>query len=78
MTRAPKTIQKIEYGIATQQSGGEGAAQASANRRVLVTHSDGVQEVVEIVNDLGMKFDLENVTKTLLSQGVRDIINVNF
>jgi Ca2+-binding EF-hand superfamily protein len=38
-------------------SGGVGAAANSANRRVLVTHSDGTQSVEEIKNDLGLKAD---------------------
>jgi len=63
---------------AWHMSGGEGAAAGTACRRVLVIHSDNSQEVVEVQNDLGMKFDIENVTKALLNQGVRDIIDIKF
>jgi len=52
-------------------SGGEGQAANTANRRVLVTHSDGSQSVVEIDDDLGIKSDNKNVMmKRLRQQGV--------
>merc|ERR1719217_381540 len=35
-------------------SGGEGAAANTSDLRVLVTHSDGSEEVVEVMNDLGL------------------------
>ena len=48
-------------------SGGTGAAANSANRRVLVTKDDGSQEVQEIRNDLGIKYN----DKKALTQAVR-------
>merc|ERR1711907_201255 len=39
---------------AWHMSGGEGWAANTSCRRVLVTHGDGSQEVVEIENDLGV------------------------
>ena len=36
-------------------SGGEGQAANSSNLRVLVTMADGSQQVVEVINDLGLK-----------------------
>jgi len=35
-------------------AGGKGWCESSANKRVLVTHTDGTQSVVEMENDLGM------------------------
>lgn len=59
---------------AWHMSGGEGAAANSSCRRVLVVHSDGVQEVVEIQDDLGLgKFDVPAIKKRLERQGVKDI-----
>lgn len=59
-------------------SGGEGAAANSSNRRVLVIHSDGTQEVVEIKDDFGMnnKFERSAIIRKLEKQGVRDIADV--
>lgn len=52
-------------------SGGEGEAANSANRRVLVTHSDGTQSVVEIENDMGLKpNDTAGMIQRLRAQGV--------
>ena len=52
-------------------SGGKGAAANSANRRVLVTHSDGTQSVEEIKNDLGIKADDDDeMVRRLKGQGV--------
>ena len=43
----------------------------SANRRVLVTHSDGTQSVEEIKNDLGIKADDDDeMVRRLKGQGV--------
>jgi len=55
-------------------SGGEGASANSANKRVLVTRSNGKQEVVEIKNDLGMpeagtKEERAEIMKRLKAQG---------
>jgi len=58
-------------------SGGEGAAENSANRRVLVVHSDGEEEVVEIKNDMGLDIrDRDDVIRRLQRQGVQDIYKV--
>ena len=52
-------------------SGGKGACANSANRRVLVTNSDGSQSVVEIKNDLGLKADdKKGMVARLRAQGV--------
>jgi hypothetical protein len=52
-------------------SGGEGWCANSANRRVLVTGSDGKQSVQEIKNDLGLKADDDaGMTSRLRAQGV--------
>jgi Ca2+-binding EF-hand superfamily protein len=56
---------------AWHMSGGVGAAENSANRRVLVTHADGTQEVVEIKNDLGLEAgDTAGLLQRLSLQGV--------
>ncbi len=58
-------------------SGGEGEAGNSSNRRVLVTKSDGTQDVVEIKNDLGLDIkDTKEVLKRLKQQGV-DAVKVS-
>jgi hypothetical protein len=45
--------------------------------RVLVTHSNGAQEVVDIFNDLGLdKKNFQDMTKRLSRQGVEDIKKV--
>uniref|UniRef100_A0A7S1M7Y2 EF-hand domain-containing protein n=1 Tax=Neobodo designis TaxID=312471 RepID=A0A7S1M7Y2_NEODS len=55
-------------------SGGEGAAQNTSCKRVLVEFKDGTQRVVEITNDLGLKFDnMQAVRRRLEQQGVKDI-----
>jgi Ca2+-binding EF-hand superfamily protein len=52
-------------------SGGEGQAANTANRRVLVTKSDGSQYVEEIKNDLGLKRgDTAGMMARLSAQGV--------
>jgi len=57
---------------AWHMSGGDGAAANSANKRVLVTHADGTQEVVEIKNDLGLKEgDTADLLRRLSLQGVQ-------
>jgi len=62
---------------AWHMSGGSGAAENSACRRVLVIHKDGSQEVVEIKDDLGLgKFDVPAITKRLQQQGVKDIATI--
>jgi len=59
-------------------SGGEGWSENTANRRVLVTHNDGTQEVVEIKNDLGIKADdVQAMKKALQLQGVKDMKSVS-
>lgn len=58
-------------------SGGEGQSANSSNKRVLVTHSDGSQSVVEIQNDLGLKpNDKSDIMRRLKAQGV-DVIAVS-
>lgn len=57
-------------------SGGEGDAYNTANRRVLVTHSDGSEEVIEIIDDLGCGNSLEEIRQRLLEQGVQDIHHI--
>lgn len=58
-------------------SGGEGQSANSSNKRVLVTHSDGSQSVVEIQNDLGLKpNDKAEMMRRLKAQGV-DVIAVS-
>jgi len=57
---------------AWHMSGGVGAAANSANLRVLVTHDDGSQEVVEIKNDLGLsEGDSQGILRRLKQQGVQ-------
>jgi Ca2+-binding EF-hand superfamily protein len=52
-------------------SGGQGQAANSANRRVLVTHTDGRQTVEEIQNDLGLRpDDKQHMLSQLKKQGV--------
>jgi calcyphosin len=52
-------------------SGGQGASANSANRRVLVTNSDGSQSVVEIKKDLGLRGDdKQGMMDRLRAQGV--------
>lgn len=58
-------------------SGGTGASANTANRRVLVVHSDGAEEVVEIKKELGL--DIKNflaVKRALEAQGVTDIADI--
>lgn len=55
-------------------SGGEGQSQCTSCLHVLVEHSDGSQEVVEVINDLGLdKNNYQDVVKRLTQQGVEDI-----
>jgi len=59
---------------AWHMSGGEGWAENTSCKRVLVVHSDDSQEVVELTNDLGLDTsDINVVRKKLESQGVVDI-----
>jgi len=63
---------------AWHMSGGEGWAENTANKRVLVTHSDNSQEVVELTNDLGVDTkDVNSVRRKLESQGLRDIMRID-
>ena len=58
-------------------SGGTGQAANSANRRVLVTRSDGTQGIEEIKNDLGLKNDdKKGMIARLKAQGV-DVVGGN-
>ena len=55
-------------------SGGEGVCENTANRRVLVIHSDGKESVEEIKNDLGIgPNDTDRMREELTKQGVSDI-----
>ena len=55
-------------------SGGEGWSANTANRRVLVTHTDGSQSVEELKNDLGIgPKDLDKMRAQLVKQGINDI-----
>ncbi|CUE85253.1 calcium-binding protein, putative [Bodo saltans] len=55
-------------------SGGEGVAQNTTARRVLVTFHDKTQRVVELENDLGIgPRDLDKMMAKLASQGVKNI-----
>src|SRR5690606_3220851 len=52
-------------------SGGEGWSANTANRRVLVTHSDGRQTVEEITDDLGLRADDKaGMKQRLRAQGI--------
>ena len=58
-------------------SGGEGEAENSANLRVLITRSDGKQEVVEVKNDLGLKRKTDpgyiaDLERRLRAQGLKN------
>lgn len=55
-------------------SGGDGASQCTSCLHVLVEHSDGSQEVVEVRNDLGLDVDnYQEIVGRLAQQGVQDI-----
>ncbi|CAM9328432.1 unnamed protein product [Discosporangium mesarthrocarpum] len=59
-------------------SGGQGQAANSTCRRVLVTHLDGAQEVLEIEDDLGVaSSDMGLIKKRLQQQGVQEIASVS-
>ncbi|GMI33900.1 hypothetical protein TeGR_g2037 [Tetraparma gracilis] len=62
-------------------AGGKGWCESSANKRVLVTHSDGSQSVVEMQNDLGMpqpgtKEEAAEIVLRLKKQGV-DVMGID-
>lgn len=58
-------------------TGGEGVVENTANRRVLVVHSDGSEEVVEIKKDLGVRADdVAEIRRRLIAQGVKDIARI--
>ena len=48
----------------------------SSCRRVLVTHMDGSQEIVEVKNDLGLGSDPEKIKMALMRQGVSSIKSI--
>ena len=54
-------------------SGGKGWMANTSCRRVLVTHMDGSQEIVEVKNDLGLGSDPEKIKMALMRQGVSSI-----
>ena len=58
-------------------SGGEGETSNTSNIRVLVIHTDGSQEVLEVKDDLGVsRRDMKKIEAKLVAQGVRDIAKV--
>jgi Ca2+-binding EF-hand superfamily protein len=62
---------------AWHMAGGKGAAQNTANLRVLVTHLDGTQSVETILDDLGLPDEKpETLAKALRKQGCTDILKV--
>lgn len=62
---------------AWHMSGGEGTAANSSCKRVLVVHSNGREEVVEVQNDLGLDVrNRDDIIRRLRQQGVQDIYNV--
>lgn len=59
---------------AWHMGGGEGWAENTANLAVLVTYNDGRQEIVQLMNDLGLdKYDQRAVLQRLHQQGCRNI-----
>jgi len=63
-------------------TGGEGWCANTSNLRVLVKHSSGPDEVVEVTHDLGLSSDpakkYQEVVRRLAQQGVKDIKKVDF
>lgn len=58
-------------------SGGEGHCANTSNKRVLVTHYDGTQQIVMIKDDLGLDLkDLAAVKAKLREQGVTSVAEV--
>lgn len=58
-------------------TGGEGVCENTTNKRVLVTHFDGTQQIVEIKNDLGLDLKDQSAVKAQLKkQGVKSIKEV--
>jgi len=63
---------------AWHMSGGEGQCANTSCRRVLVTFTDGRQEVVEIENDLGLAADdMAGMRERLEAQGVTGITKIS-
>ena len=59
-------------------SGGEGWAENTTCRRVLVVHTDDSEEVVEIKDDLGVKAtDIAGMQRILVAQGVKNIKKIS-
>lgn len=63
-------------------TGGEGWSANTSNLRVLVKHSNGGDEVVEVRHDLGLPHDpakkYQEVIRRLSAQGVKDIKKIEF
>lgn len=57
-------------------SGGSGWMANTSCRRVLVTHMDGSQEIIEVKNDLGLGSDPEKIKLALMRQGVSSIKSI--
>ena len=63
---------------AWRMSSGEGAAANTANMRVLVTDSRGIERTVGLENSLGLKNDdINGLYKRLVEQGEKDIRGIN-
>ena len=54
-------------------SGGQGWTGNTSCRRVLVEHTDGQQEIVELKNDIGIGTDTDKIKQRLRQQGVLNI-----
>jgi Ca2+-binding EF-hand superfamily protein len=61
-------------------SGGEGWCENTSDLRVLVKHSNGAEEVVEVKHDMGLPADpsqkYQEIVKRLTQQGVKDIAKI--
>lgn len=58
-------------------SGGEGHCENTSNKRVLVTHYDGSQEIVQLLNDIGLDWkDMKAVRAKLRDQGVTSVADI--
>ncbi len=59
-------------------SGGKGVSENTANTRCLVTFENGKQQVIEIINDLGLKRgDMAEMRRRLEKQGVKNIKEIS-
>jgi len=59
-------------------SGGQGEAANSSNLRVMVTTTSGEQKVVEVKDDLGVRYkDQDRIIAMLKAQGCNDIAKIS-